>query len=140
MTGTPLNPLQEKLADLELKIAALETAADPEALFLSYIDEALDDACSPPAIVVGEAEGRAQHGPADTTPPRDQGRGPPRHPGSQRSSLAGNLVGVDGLDDIEQADDVVTLGDVLGEHCSEVNADCGKVLAEIYQGLVLPYW
>lgn len=34
-------------------------------------------------------------------------------------------------------DRVITLGDVLGSQCT---SNCGKVVADYYQGLVLPYW
>lgn len=55
--------------------------------------------------------------------------------------FAGNLVGVTSLSQIPAPDRTVTLQDVLGSKCSQVqNADCAKILADVYQGLVLPYW
>lgn len=71
---------------------------------MSYIEDAIDQSCSPASIVVG------------------------------------NLVGIQTLDEAGGPDDVLTLGDVLGDKCSDTSGpDCGKVLAVVYRGLMLPF-
>lgn len=47
-------PAEAEIADLEAKIAALQASSDPQALFLTYVEEAINASCKPSAIVIGE--------------------------------------------------------------------------------------
>ena len=50
---------QDRLNQLETEVAALQASQDPQALFMSYVQEAVDHACEPAQVIFGESY--AQH-------------------------------------------------------------------------------